>query len=149
VTDVEIDQSGRIEALTVDTALALSDAIQSAVLIPSAVKRKVWNELRTRGVKAKMISLRMFAAVLYLLLEDHLEKVRTVTIDTEFPGRDSEIKGLLLNLIYQRAPYFHKEQIGFQQIGRGSPAHHIAWLTYRGEREAERKVTAAELLRLC
>jgi hypothetical protein len=129
VIDVEIDQSGRIEVLTVDTALALSDAIQSAVLIPSAVKRAVWNELRARGVKAKMISLRMFAASLYLLLEDYLEKVQAVTIDTEFPGRDSEIKGLLLNLIYRRVPHFQKEQIGFQQIGRGSPAHHIAWLT--------------------
>ena len=147
--DVEVDQSGRIEVLTVDTALALSDAIQSAVLIPSAVKRKVWNELRARGVKAKMVSLRMFAAGLYLLLEDHLEKVRAVTIDTEFPGRDSEIKGLLLNLIYRRAPHFRKQQIDFQRIGRRSPAHHVAWLTYRGEREAERKVTAGELLRLC
>jgi hypothetical protein len=149
VTDVEIDQSDRIEALTVDTALALSDAIQSAVFIPSAVKRKVWNGLRARGVKAKMISLRMFAAGLYLLLEDHLEEVQAVTIDAEFPGRDSEIKGLLLNLIYRRAPHFRKQQIDFQQIGRRSPAHHIAWLTYRGEREAEQKVTAGELLRLC
>jgi hypothetical protein len=149
VTDVEIDQSGRIEVLTVDTALALSNAIQSAVLIPSAVKREVWNELRARGVKGKMISLRMFAAGLYLLLENYLEKVQAITIDIEFPGRYSEIKGLLLNLIYRRAPHFRGEQISFRQIGRGSPAHHIAWLTYRGEREAERKVTTGELLRFC
>lgn len=134
---------------TVDTVLALSNAVQSAVLIPSAVKREVWNELRARGVKGKMISLRMFVAGLYLLLEDYVEKVWAVSIDIEFPGRDSEIKGLLLNLIFQRVSHFRKEQISFRQIGRGSPAHHIAWLTYRGEREAERKVTAGELLRLC
>lgn len=132
-----------------DTVLALSNAIRPAVLIPSAVKREVWNELRARGVKGKMISLRMFAAGLYLLLEDDLEEVRAVTIDTEFPGRDSEIKGLLLSLIYRRAPDFQKEQISFRQIGRDSPAHHIAWLTYRGEREAERRVTTGGLLRLC
>jgi hypothetical protein len=41
VADVEVDQSGRTDVLTVDTALALSDELQRAILIPTeAQKRK-------------------------------------------------------------------------------------------------------------
>ena len=132
-----------------DTALGFSNGLQAAILIPAAVKRNCSRELRSRGVRPKVISVRMFAAGLFLLLENHLDAIGTMIIDLEFPGWEAEIKGLLLKHIRQRVPEFASEDIVFAQIGRGSGAHEIAWATYRRERTPEKVVTLGELLRFC
>ena len=80
---IEIDQSGKMERLTVDTALAFSDGIARSILVPVAVKRKVYQTLKEKGVKPKLISVRMFAAGLFLLLEGHLKDLGEVIIDLE------------------------------------------------------------------
>ncbi len=157
MSDIEIDQSGRIEVLTEDTALGFSDDRQAAILIPAAVKRNCSRQLRARGVRPKlalspvevMISIRMFAGGLFLLMENYLNQMESVTIDQEFPGWEAEIKGLLLKHIHQRVPDFASENIVFGQIGRASRAHQVAWRTYRGERVPEKRVTLGELLRFC
>ena len=82
--DIEIDQSGRIEVLTVDTALGFSNKHQSAVLIPAVVKKQVSGRLFDRGVRPKLVSIRMFAAGLCLLLEEYLPIIGILTIDREF-----------------------------------------------------------------
>ncbi len=132
-----------------DTALGFSNDRQLAVLIPAAVKRNCSKQLRARGIRPKMISIRMFAAGLYLLLEKHLNQIEGVTIDREFPGWEAEIKGLLLQQIYRRAPKFAGERITFGEIGKTSPAHNVAWRTYRRARAPEKKITLGELLRFC
>jgi hypothetical protein len=149
MSNIEVDQSGRIEVLTVDTALGFSDDRQAAILIPAAVKRNCSKELRGRGVRPKMISIRMFAGGLFLLMENYLNQIAIVTIDQEFPGWEAEIKGLLLKRIRQRVPDFASENIVFGQIGKTSRAHQVAWRTYREERVPEKKVTLGELLRFC
>ena len=149
MSNIEVDQSGRIEVLTVDTAFGFSDDRQAAILIPAAVKRNCSRELRARGVRPKMISIRMFAGGLFLLMENYLNQLEIVTIDQEFPGWEAEIKGLLLKHIRQRVPDFASENIVFGQIGRASRAHQVAWRTYRWERVPEKRVTLGELLRFC
>ena len=149
MSDIEIDQSGRIEVLTEDTALGFSDDRQAAILIPAAVKRNCSRQLRAQGVRPKMISIRMFAGGLFLLMENYLNQMESVTIDQEFSGWEAEIKGLLLKHIHQRVPDFASENIVFGQIGRASRAHQVAWRTYRGERVPEKRVTLGELLRFC
>jgi hypothetical protein len=147
--DIEVDQSGRIEVLTEPTALGFSDGRQAAILIPAPVKRNCSKELRGWGVRPKMISIRMFVAGLFLLLENYLNQIERVTIDQEFPGWEAEIRGLLLKHIRQRVPNFAGENIAFDQIGKGSQAHEVAWRTYRGERVPEKRVTLGEMLRFC
>jgi len=149
MSNIEVDQSGRIEVLTVDTTLGFSDDRQAAILIPAAVKRNCSRELRARGVRPKMVSIRMFVGGLFLLMENYLNQIEIVTIDQEFPGWEAEIKGLLLKHIRQQVPDFASENIVFGQIGRASRAHQVAWRTYRGERVPEKKVTLGELLRFC
>jgi hypothetical protein len=136
---IQVDQSGRIEVLTVDTALGFSNDRQVAVLISAAVKRNCSKQLRARGIRAKMISIRMFSAGLYLLLEKHLNQIEDVTIDREFPGWEAEIKGLLLQQIYRRAPRFAGERITFGEIGtlRASRALRFAPTMSPGERIAK------------
>lgn len=139
---VEVDQSGKVEVLTVDTALAFSDGITASILIPAAVKREVYQRLKARGVKPKLIGFRMFAAGLYLLLKEHLDRLETVIIDVEYEGWEGVIKGLLLRQMPDWRP-----DIFFQHIGKKSPAHNVAWLTYRGKRKPDRIVRARELLK--
>jgi hypothetical protein len=146
---IQIDQSGRIEVLTVDTALGFSNDRQGAILISAAVKRNCSKQLLARGIRPKMISGRMFAAGLYLLLEKHLNQIEHVIIDREFPGWEAEIKGLLLQQIYRRAPRFSGDRITFGEIGKTARAHHVAWRTYRRERAPEKRITLGELLRFC
>jgi len=146
---IEVDQSGKIEQMSWDTVLAFSDHIHRAILISAKVKRTCQQELRARGVKPGMITARMFAAGVFLLLEDHLETIARVAIDLEYYGRESEIKGLLLRLIRQRVPDFPGEAISFEQVGKGALAHSLAWLTRRGKRRPDKLVTVEELLRFC
>jgi len=60
--DIEVDQSGRTDTLTVDTALAFSNEIQSVILIPKAVKWECYQLLKNRGVRKDLISVKLFAA---------------------------------------------------------------------------------------
>jgi hypothetical protein len=147
--NIEIDQSGRIEVLTVDTAFGFSNRRQSAILVPVAVKRQVSGQLHARGVRPKLVSVRMFAASLFLLLEDHLAEIDLLTIDREFPGWEPVIKGFLLDHIRSRYGWFPTEAIAFGEIGKASRAHLVAWRTYRGERPAEKVITSSQLLKRC
>ncbi|MGA9350847.1 MAG: hypothetical protein WBW48_18870 [Anaerolineae bacterium] len=123
---IEVDQSGKIEQMSWDTVLAFSDHIHRAILISAKVKRTCQRELRARGVKPGMITARMFAVGVFLLLEDHH-----------------------LRLIRQRVPDFPGEAISFEQVGKGALAHSLAWLTRRGKRRPDKLVTVEELLRFC
>ncbi len=129
--------------------LAFSDDIEWAILVTAEVKRACQQELRAKGVKPGMIALRMFAAGLLLLLESRMEGIGSVTIDTEYEGKEGEIKGLLLRVILKWAPAFPKEAIIFRRIGRQSRAHIMAWEIHRGQRQADRRVTLRELLQYC
>jgi len=144
---VEVDQSGKMERLTVDTALAFSDGTTRSILVSATVKRIVYQELRERGVKPKLISIRMFAAALFILLENHLKDLQSVVVDLEYEGWHNEIRSLLLGKIRQRVPDFPKEKIVFHQVGK--KVHQLAWSTHRKDRKPDRHVTAAELLKFC
>ncbi len=70
--DIEVDQSGRTDVLTDDTALAFSDGIQAAIPIPAAVKRQCYWHLKTTGLRKRLIGIRLFAAWLVLLLRPYI-----------------------------------------------------------------------------
>ena len=132
-----------------DTVLAFSDGIQRIILIPASVKRACQHELRKRGVKPGMIALRMFTAGLLLLLEGQVEGIASLTLDTEYEGREGEIKGLLLRVMLKWAPTLSTRAITFRRIGRKSPAHLLAWETHKSTRRPDRRVTLQELLQYC
>jgi hypothetical protein len=146
---IEVDQSIRVEQMQGDTVLAFSDDVERTILIPAQVKRACQQELRVRGVKPGMIALRIFAAGILLLPEGQMECISSVTIDTEYEGKEGEIKGLLLRFILKWVPGFPKEAIAFQRIGKQSHAHVLAWETYKGQRKPDRRVTLRELLQYC
>ncbi|MFQ5854858.1 MAG: hypothetical protein ACE5LU_04335 [Anaerolineae bacterium] len=86
---IEVDQSGRIEVLTVDTAFGFSNDRQAAILIPAAVKRNCSRELHAGGVRPKLVSIRMFAGGIFLLVEgdlNHMAKSVEHRERTRWPG---------------------------------------------------------------
>lgn len=129
--------------------LAFSDDVERAILITAEVKRACQQELRAKGVKPGMIVLRMFAAGLLLLLKSQMEGIGSVTIDTEYEGKEGEIKGLLLRFILKWIPTFSKEAIIFRPVGRQSRAHILAWEIHRGQRQADKQANLRELLQYC
>jgi len=145
---IEVDQSGKIEKMNVDTVLAFSDGKSAAVLIPAEVKRVCLQALRRGDRRKTAIVFRIFAAGLFLLLEDVLEEVTLVTIDQEYPGWEGDIKGVFLRLVWASGKRLEKERIVFHQVGRKSAAHFKAYGVYKGFQKADRILTAEEILAL-
>jgi hypothetical protein len=145
---VEIDQSGRIETLTQDSALGFSDSKTYGILIRRSAKRKVFETLRKRYTQLKRPELRVFAAAVFLLIRDHLDRLESITIDLEYEGHDADIKGMLLRHIRKVRPDFPKEQISFRSIGRKSKAHFKAYGIFSGRQTPDRIIHAEELLSL-
>jgi hypothetical protein len=144
--DIEVDQSGRTDTLTVNTALAFSDDIQSAILIPKRVKRECYHLLKEEGMRKDLISVKLFAAGLVLLLAPHVSAVSSITIDLEYPGWENEIKEQLLRYLRRRHPDLSNRQIDFRPVGKKSSSHKIALATYRGKRQPDREIQIGELL---
>lgn len=55
-----------------------------------------------------------------------------VTIDTECVGWEGQIKAHLLNKLVSAGHWLTTDLIVFTQIGKASPAHSLAWRTFKG-----------------
>jgi hypothetical protein len=149
MSDVEVDQSGRTDVLTVDTVLALSDDLQRAILIPKFAKRECWARLRAREMRKALVGIRLFSASLVLLLEECVDSLASITIDLEYVGWEGEIKRHVLRKLRERGHKIEKDQIVFRQIGKESPAHKLAWRTLRGYHTPQRYIGVDELMGAC
>jgi len=143
---IEVDQSGKIEQTNKDTALAFSDDISYAILIPAKVKREAIDLLRSAGRRGKRLYFLLFAAALYQLLKSHLDRLDVITIDTEYEGNEQDIKLMLLNLIWKGHPSYPAANITFCRITKKSPAHKKALAVYRKAAKADRTLTVEELV---
>jgi hypothetical protein len=88
----------------------------------------------------------MLAAAFYLLLKDDLHRLDLITIDVEFAGREADLRGMLLNLIWRTAPYFRKDQLALSRVGKHSPAHQVAITVYRQQQLPDRVVTRKQFI---
>jgi hypothetical protein len=145
---IEVDQSGKIEKTNIDTVLAFSNEKSATVLIPAQVKRTCLQALRPKHRRKTLIALRIFAAGLFLLLEEVLREVELLTIDQEYLGHEGDIKGMLFNLIWQAEIDFDQGQITFQRIGKRSAAHRKAIGVLRGSAQPDRVLQAEDILQL-
>jgi hypothetical protein len=136
-TGSRLDQSG-------DTTFAFSNDIEKVILLKQTVRDEVLAQIPGEKLKRQ---LRLFAACVFLLIQDHLNELRQITIDREYPGHDEEIQWLILNMIKQRS--FGSAggiTISFAGIGRQSQAHKVAWETYRGKRKPNQILTTKDIL---
>lgn len=142
----EVDQSGKFEATGQHTALALANGVRFTLLIPSTVKRDCMRELRKRSVHGPAMYTKLFATSLYFLLYPHIERVTLVTIDTEYQGRNAQIKQHLLHLLRRNDHKVDTAQIAFGFVGKHSPTHHAALAVFRGTARPDLILTVDNLL---
>lgn len=143
---IEIDQSGKVEKTSTLTVLAFANHITRAVAIPGPVKQACIEALRKEGYNKQSFVFQIFAAGIFLLIKEHLHQLEHITIDTEYTGRDGDIKGILLNAILKVRSDFSKLQITFRQIGKKSGAHYKAYGVFTGKQPVDRTLTAEEIL---
>ncbi len=143
---IEIDQSVKIEQLSRNTVIALSNDIEFAVSIPSKVKRKLQTEFRRKG-KPKLFRLRTFVAgVVLLIYHAKFRHVPSVVIDREYAGQEQNIQSMFVEM-WQRH-YGQAPSVSIKEIGKRSKAHDVAYFTMSGKRKVDRVLTYSEMRRL-
>lgn len=146
---VEVDQSGRNDKTDKDTVLAMANARSYSILISASEKRRVLASLRKLKPRwsRSYINVTVFATLVYLLLRDHIEKLEVVAIDQEYPGHEPLIKDWVMRMCRRQGIAIHKDQIYFDQVGKKSPAHKLAWGVYNKHIKPDKVVTADDVLR--
>ncbi len=149
---IEVDQSNKIERMDKDTILAFADGRSFSVVIPARVKRRALEILVSKKKPRKMAYLMLFAAGLFILLRDYLSQAadpeETVVIDTEYSGREADIRATLLRYAQKKGWALRAERFVFRQVGKGSRAHVLAWNVQRGKLRAGYRITLKDLSRL-
>ena len=148
MSNVEIDQSGRIE-MSGETTVAASNGFTVTVRVTARVKQEVRQALLERGVKPKMVMIRMFVGAVLLAIRDHLEGINLLTIDEEYIGYEATIKSLLLDRIRALGYEFPRYDVVITRIGKNSPAHRAAIRVTRRQAKADKTLSAKELLEVC
>ena len=145
---IQIDQSGRIE-IPGETIIAASNSFTVTVRITSQVQQSVRNKLLSRGVKPRMVMIRMFVAGIFMAIQKNMNNVHSVIIDVEYPGYEDEIKSLLLEKIHAQGHWLSKHNIVIMSVGKKSPAHHAAIRVFRKQAKADYTPSVDELLSAC
>lgn len=145
---IEIDQSGKIENTRVPTVLAFSNHTAYAIFIPATAKRTCVHFLRSRYRQPTSLYFRIFAAGLFFLIKECVKQLDDVLIDTEYQGKESLIKALLLSHLERHRLDSAHLDIHFGYVGKRSPAHEVAIATFRGQQLPDRVIGEEELLRL-
>lgn len=145
---IQVDQSGRIE-IPGETIIAASNSFTVTVRITPQVQQAVRDKLLLRGVKPRMVMIRMFVAGIYIAIHKNLKSVHSLIIDVEYPGYEDEIKSLLLEKIRTRGHWLSKHNIVIMSVGKKSPAHHAAIRVFRKQAKADYTPTVDEMFSAC
>jgi hypothetical protein len=143
---IEIDQSVKIEETARDTVLAFSNSVQRAIVIPAVVKREALAYLRKRGKSRKVAVIVVFAAGLFLLLQNVTRLIDLAIIDREYAGYDAVIKNRLLQFFQAGGLHIYPDTLAFGYVGKKSKAHDLAIGVHRGKLKPDHRVTLKELL---
>lgn len=143
---VEVDQSVKIEQLSRNTIIALSNDIEFAISIPSAAKRKLQTEFRRRGTPKQFRYRTFMAGVVLLLFHARLKHVPSLVIDREYTGQEQILRGMFVEMC--RKLHMKMAPMAIKEIGKRSRAHDVAFKTMRRRREVDRVLEYNELRKL-
>lgn len=142
---VEIDQSGKLEQLDTDTAIAFSNSTSSVMLLKAGTKRRIVRQLRKTLIPQKELFAILYAIIIFLILSDS-EKKKTILIDEEYTGKNKIITETLEKLYFKQTGKVWPGIITFGQIGKHSNAHKLAWTTHRSKKRVGiRTITQVEI----
>lgn len=147
MSNVEVDQSGRME-MSGETTVAVSNDFTVTVRVTAKVKREVREALLARGVKPRMVMLRMFVGAVLLAICEHLDEISVLRIDEEYTGYEAVIKSLLLDRMQSLGKSTGCD-IVITRLGKSSPAHRAAIRVTRRQATADYVPSAEKLLEVC
>lgn len=144
----EVDMSGKIEETNKPTALALAGSINVSLYMTATEKQIILKALRAARPKwsRSKINVYIFAALLFFLLKDDIQKIDLVTIDLEYTGHDGIIKNRLIHHCRQAEISVYTDQITFASVTKKSPSHKLAWRVYKGIVSPDLTVSAQTVL---
>ena len=142
---IEVDQSGKVELLSVDTIIACSNEKQYSIKIPKKLKQEIYYNYKN---KIKQLKYKLFCIGVYYCLERFLTKSELIIIDDEYHGKNNLVKSVLLSYIRKKYFNFDNKIINFGNIGKKSNAHHVAIETFRGEHKPNEILTEKQIWRL-
>lgn len=119
----EVDQSGKVEQMSLDTVIALSNSQQISVFLSKKEKRALQEIFRHTRQKHIFIYL-IFSALLAICLKKG-KNIEVVTVDREYLHNEDIIKQKLI-VYLQRLKMKKIPQIKFGLVGKKSPAHELA-----------------------
>lgn len=143
---IEIDQSVKIEQLSRDTILGLSNGVQFTVIIPSKVKRKLQVQFRGQG-QPKLFRYRTFmAGVVLLIRHAEIKEGVSIRLDREYSGREPA----LTSMFYEMWSRFSEDIPPFEisEIGKSSAAHDVCFQVLRKKRKTDKVLTYGDLKKL-
>lgn len=144
---IEIDQSGKVEETAKDTVVALANkkGFSRSVRISAREKRKLQKFFRSIG-KPRMYIYRTFAILVFIILKPDIKRLTNIVIDKEYTGQEPLVKEYVLRHLRKIVPSFSARVISFQEIGKKSPAHDVAFSTYRRLRKVDITATAQDVI---
>lgn len=142
---LQIDQSGKIEQTNKNTVVALSNSVQTSIILKAKDKRNLQDIYRAAR-KPRMFSIQVFAALTYLLLEKAKIRSGMVYIDKEYPGHEAVIKSYIIQLIRKRRKIkLASEDIRFMLVGKTSNAHLLGHKHFK-QRKTHFRATKEDIL---
>ena len=144
--NIEIDQSGKIEATNRKTIVAFSNSTHRSVSISSKDKKVLQKFFREAG-KPEMFIYRVFAILCFYLIKEDIKKIDSIIIDLEYLGKESVVKDLILSLIRRNNPSFDKSKIKFSSITKKSRAHWEGYEVFKGKRKANKNLNYKDILK--
>lgn len=144
---IEVDQSGKVENTQTDTVLAFSDGKSYSIVIPAQLKREWFVVMEEAGRSKRSAYLLLFSIGLFLLLKPVINKNVEIVIDKEYPGREKDIKAMLLRYFWNSKIAISEDQISFELISRASNAHEVAHAAFRERAKVGEVIGKRELFR--
>lgn len=139
---IEVDQSGKIEQLNMDTVIAFSNKNQYSVLIPKKTKQELFKIYKG---KIKELRYRIFCIGVHYCLRDYIKEKELITICFEYQGKENLIKSFLLDYFRKESAIIDQKIIRFGSIGKQSNAHAVAIDVHRGNRKPNKTITLQEI----
>lgn len=142
---IEIDQSGKIEDTAKPTVLALSNDQKFTLILSALDKKLLQNLFREFFHKKRIFVYQVFSALLFVLITSAKIK-KGVTIDREYPTKESLITRYCLEMCRQKN--IREFTLNFGHVGKSSSAHSLAYKTFKGKLRPNKKISFEEVLEL-
>ena len=139
---IEVDQSGKIEQLNMNSVIAFSNKNQYSVLIQKEIKQEIFKIYKG---KVKELRYRLFCIGVYFCLRDYIREKELITICCEYVGKENLIKSFLLDYLRKDYPAVDPKIIRFGKIGKKSNAHAVAIDVYRSSRRPNKILSLNEV----